>query len=74
MNIQDRVTKVVSEQLGDHLEIQPQTHLIEDLGADSLDIVELGMALEDEFQTEVRDEDIVRWQTVQDLINQFEGS
>ena len=50
-------------------EIKPESSFIEDLGADSLDIVELVMAMEEEFQTEIPDEEAEKIRTVGDAIN-----
>ena len=72
-SIVDRVKKIVAEQLGDkEEEIQDTASFVEDLGADSLDTVELVMALEEEFETEIPDEDAEAITTVQlavDYIN-----
>lgn len=65
-----KVKKLVASQLGkSEGEVSPQASFIEDLGADSLDLVELVMAMEDEFGLEVSDEDAERMITVQDAIN-----
>ena len=56
--IQDKIIKIISEQLGkDETEINMNSNFIEDLDADSLDTVELVMALEEEFDLEIADED-----------------
>ena len=72
-SIVDRVKKIVAEQLGVKEEdIQDTASFVEDLGADSLDTVELVMALEEEFETEIPDEDAENITTVQlavDYIN-----
>ncbi|MFT4998121.1 MAG: acyl carrier protein [Porticoccus sp.] len=72
-SIVDRVKKIVAEQLGvKEEEIQDTASFVEDLGADSLDTVELVMALEEEFETEIPDEDAEAITTVQlavDYIN-----
>ncbi|MFQ3322451.1 MAG: acyl carrier protein [Pseudomonadales bacterium] len=72
-SIVDRVKKIVAEQLGVKEEdIQDTASFVEDLGADSLDTVELVMALEEEFETEIPDEDAEAITTVQlavDYIN-----
>ena len=61
----DRVKKVVAEQLQvDPEQIIPEASFIEDLGADSLDVVELVMALEEEFDLEIPDEDAEKLSTV----------
>jgi acyl carrier protein len=61
----DRVKGIVVEQLGvDEAEITPEASFVEDLGADSLDVVELVMALEEEFEMEIPDEDAEKIVTV----------
>ncbi|MCI0454392.1 MAG: acyl carrier protein [Candidatus Dadabacteria bacterium] len=65
-----KVKKMVASQLGKtEDEISLDAAFIEDLGADSLDLVELVMAMEDEFGVEISDEDAQRITTVQDAIN-----
>jgi acyl carrier protein len=65
-----KVKKMVASQLGkSEEEISIESAFIEDLGADSLDLVELVMAMEDEFGLEISDEDAERIVTVQDVIN-----
>ncbi len=57
-NIEDRVKKIIIEQLGvDEAEVKNEASFVDDLGADSLDTVELVMALEEEFDTEIPDEE-----------------
>ncbi len=69
-NIVERVTKLVCEQLGvKEEEVTPEASFVEDLGADSLDTVELVMALEEEFETEIPDEDAEKITTVKEAIN-----
>ena len=69
-NIEERVKKVIVEQLGvTEEEVVPTASFIEDLGADSLDTVELVMALEEEFDTEIPDEDAEKITTVQSAID-----
>ena len=64
-NYEDRVKKIIEEQLGvEAAEVTPQAHFVNDLGADSLDTVELVMALEEEFDTEIPDEQAEKIQTV----------
>ena len=67
MSIEDRVKKIVSDQLGTSLdEIQSDSSFVDDLGADSLDTVELVMALEEEFDLEIADEDAEKISTVKE--------
>ena len=64
-SIEERVKKIVSEQLGvKEEEVKPEASFVEDLGADSLDTVELVMALEEEFETEIPDEEAEKITTV----------
>ena len=66
----ERVTKLVCEQLGvKEEEVTPEASFVEDLGADSLDTVELVMALEEEFETEIPDEEAEKITTVQQAID-----
>ena len=73
-SIEERVKKIVAEQLGvKEEEVKNSAAFVEDLGADSLDTVELVMALEEEFETEIPDEEAEKITTVQlaiDYINQ----
>ena len=65
-NIEDRVKKIVAEQLGvKEEEVKAEASFVDDLGADSLDTVELVMALEEEFETEIPDEEGEKITTVQ---------
>ena len=65
-SIEERVKKIVAEQLGvKEDEIQISASFVEDLGADSLDTVELVMALEEEFETEIPDDEAEKITTVQ---------
>lgn len=73
-SIEERVKKIVAEQLGVKEEdIQNSASFVEDLGADSLDTVELVMALEEEFETEIPDEDAESITTVQHAIDYVES-
>lgn len=68
-NIEERVIKMVAEQLGvKEDDVKPDSSFVDDLGADSLDTVELIMALEEEFDTEIPDEDAEKLSTVQEAI------
>ena len=69
-NIEERVKKIVCEQLGvKEEEVVPAASFVDDLGADSLDTVELVMALEEEFDTEIPDEEAEKITTVQAAID-----
>ena len=64
-SIEDRVKKIVAEQLGvKEEEVRSEASFVDDLGADSLDTVELVMALEEEFETEIPDEEAEKITTV----------
>ena len=65
-SVEERVKKIVAEQLGvNEDEVKSSSSFVEDLGADSLDTVELVMALEEEFETEIPDEEAEKITTVQ---------
>jgi acyl carrier protein len=69
-SVQERVTKIVVEQLGvKEEEVTLESSFVDDLGADSLDTVELVMALEEEFDTEIPDEDAEGITTVKQAID-----
>ena len=69
-SVQERVIGIVAEQLGVEKEkVKPETSFVNDLGADSLDIVELLMSLEEEFDLEIPDEDAEQIQTIGDAIS-----
>ncbi len=69
-NIEQKVKNIIAEQLGvGEDEIKATSSFIEDLGADSLDIVELVMAMEEEFEVEIPDEEAENIKTVQDAVN-----
>jgi len=70
----EKVVKVVSEQLGVRdEEVKPEAKFVEDLGADSLDTVELIMALEEEFGIEIPDEDAEKALTVGDVVSYIDA-
>ena len=69
----DRLKKLIVEQLGvDDEEVTPQASFVEDLNADSLDLVELIMSLEEEFGMEISDEDAEKIQKVSDAVDFIE--
>ena len=69
-DIESRVKKIVAEQLGvAEADIKNESSFVDDLGADSLDTVELVMALEEEFETEIPDEEAEKINTVQAAID-----
>lgn len=69
-NIEAKVKTIIAEQLGvAEGEIKINSSFIEDLGADSLDIVELVMAMEEEFEVEIPDDEAEKIKTVQDAVN-----
>ncbi|MBU4524304.1 MAG: acyl carrier protein [Desulfomicrobium sp.] len=70
MSIEEKVKELVVEQLGVSAdEVKPESSFVESLGADSLDLTELIMAMEEEFDIEIDDEDAQKIATVQDAIN-----
>jgi acyl carrier protein len=71
--ITEKVRQIIAEQLGvEEAEVTPSASFIDDLGADSLDTVELVMALEENFDLEIPDEDAEKIRTVQDAIDYIE--
>ena len=69
-DLETKVKNIIADQLGvGEDEIKPESSFIEDLGADSLDIVELVMAMEEEFEVEIPDEEAENIKTVGDAIN-----
>ena len=69
-SVEDKVKQIIVEQLGvDESEVTPTASFIDDLGADSLDTVELVMALEEEFECEIPDEDAEKITSVQQAID-----
>ncbi len=74
MSIEERVRKVVAEQLDVSGEIDNNASFIDDLGADSLDTVELVMSLEEEFDTEIADEEAENITTIQQAIDYIKAN
>ena len=73
-DIEQRVKKIVIEQLGaNEADVKNASSFVDDLGADSLDTVELVMALEEEFECEIPDEDAEKITTVQEAISYIES-
>ena len=69
MSIEQRVKEIIVEQLGvNESEVSPEAKFVDDLGADSLDLVELVMALEEEYNMEISDEDAEKILSVGDAI------
>ncbi|MBW1991237.1 MAG: acyl carrier protein [Deltaproteobacteria bacterium] len=69
-SIEERVVDLVADKLGvDKSEVTPDAVFVDDLGADSLDLVELIMAMEEEFGFQIADEEAEKLRTVQDVIN-----
>ena len=72
--LEEKVKKIIIDQLGvDEAEVTPEAKFIDDLGADSLDTVELGMALEEEFGIEIPDEEAEKIATVQNAISYIQS-
>jgi acyl carrier protein len=70
MSVVDKVKKIIAEKLSvDLAEVVPEASFVEDLGADSLDLVELIMSMEEEFEVDISDEDAEKMVTVQDAID-----
>ena len=73
MNVEEKVKSIIVEQLGvDEAEVAIEAKFVDDLGADSLDTVELVMALEEEFNLEISDEDAEKIATVGDAVRYIE--
>ncbi|MDT7871453.1 acyl carrier protein [Thermocrinis sp.] len=70
MDLETRVKEIIADQLGVEIEkLRDDANFVQDLGADSLDVVELVMAFEEEFGIEIPDEDAEKIRTVGDVIN-----
>ena len=73
MSVEERIREIIVEQLGALPgQVVPEASLIDDLGADSLDIVELVMAIEEAFNLEIPDDDAEKIHTIQDAISYVE--
>jgi len=74
MSVSPKVKDIIVDQLGvDPEKVKPEASFIDDLGADSLDIVELVMAMEEEFNLEIPDEDAEKLKTVQDVASYLQS-
>lgn len=70
MSVQDQVIEIISSQLSvAKADVVPQASFVDDLGADSLDLVELVMTMEEKFSVDIADEDAEKMKTVQDAID-----
>jgi acyl carrier protein len=73
MGVEEKIKEIIVEQLGvAEEEVIPEASFLDDLGADSLDLVELVMAIEEEFGLEIPDDDVEKMQTIQDAISYVE--
>lgn len=74
MSVVDKVKKIIADKLSvDIEEVVPEASFVDDLGADSLDLVELIMTMEEEFDIDIPDEDAEKMVTVQDAIDYTQG-
>ncbi|MBW1980944.1 MAG: acyl carrier protein [Deltaproteobacteria bacterium] len=74
-DIKERIKEIIANQLGiDQGDITPEASVVDDLGADSLDVVELIMALEEEFNLEIPDEEAEKIKNVQDIYTFMESA
>ncbi|MBC8284503.1 MAG: acyl carrier protein [Nitrospinae bacterium] len=74
MSVEEKVKEIIVDQLGvDEKQVNSEASFIDDLGADSLDTVELVMALEEEFDIEIPDEDAEKIATVQNAVDYIKG-
>ena len=70
MSVEEKMVEIIAKQLSvDKSKVVPEASFVDDLGADSLDLVELVMAMEEEFGMEIADEDAEKLQPVKDAIN-----
>ena len=74
MSVEARIKQIIKDQLGvSEEEVKPEASFVEDLGADSLDLTELIMAMEEEFSCEIADEDAQKLLKVKDAISYVES-
>jgi len=74
MSVEEKVKEIIVDQLGvDEKQVKPEASFIDDLGADSLDTVELVMALEEEFDIEIPDEDAEKIASVENAVDYIKG-
>jgi acyl carrier protein len=74
MSVAEKVKQIIVEQLGvDESQVEPSASFVDDLGADSLDIVELVMAFEEAFDLDIPDEDAEKIKTVKDAVDYIEA-
>ncbi|MFP3870265.1 MAG: acyl carrier protein [Syntrophobacteria bacterium] len=75
VEMKEKIVDIIANQLGiDRGDVTPEASVIDDLGADSLDVVELIMALEEEFNLEIPDEEAEKIKNVQDIFNHMESA
>ena len=73
--MKDKVVEIIANQLGvDHGDVTPEASVVDGLGADSLDVVELVMALEEEFNLEIPDEEAEKIKSVKDIFSHMENA
>jgi len=73
--MREKVVDIISNQLGiEKADVTPEASVVDDLGADSLDVVELVMALEEEFNLEIPDEEAEKIKSVQDIFSHMENA
>jgi acyl carrier protein len=74
-DMKKRIVEIIATQLGiDQADVTPEANVVDDLGADSLDVVELVMALEEEFNLEIPDEEAEKIKNVQDIFTYLESA
>ncbi len=73
--MKEKIVEIIANQLGiDRTDVTPESSVVDDLGADSLDVVELIMALEEEFNLEIPDEEAEKIKSVQDIFGHLENA